>query len=360
VGGSELNSRVLIALLLFCGFFGAPVPAEAAPGMAIMPQDVLTDVLRRQQEIAFIGQRFQTHVSSDPEREDTVYRQRIGHNPPSDYRVDFLDLPEGEEYHVLVRCEKLYEWDERERVRVQERSDEQTLGLVISDTYIDLLRRNYLVQAELGPDVAGRRTYAVRIDPLYPGRPSIRAWVDSTYGVPLKVEVYNARAELRARYEYTRIFFRSRLDPAHFEPPAEPQPRSPRRGVECTTPDEFLDETGIHPPLADRLPAGFMLVKIRMDAWRFRSGNEQPFLQSVYSDGYATFSIFAEKDHPEPPPGIEEPDLRDVRSGERRGMNYAVGWIGTTKITVTGDIGEAELVEVLSSVKLEGQPILIP
>jgi len=357
--GTSLTVFSLAVFLIAAGSLLPPLRAAACPAAAPPPQDPLAELLRKQREIAFIGERFQTSVSSRPEREDRVFRQRIRHNPPSDYRIDFLDLPDEDEYHVLVTGEKLYEWDERDRVQVRERSDDQTLGLVISDTYLDLLRKNYLIEAELGPEVADRRTYTVRIDPLYPGRPAIRAWIDSTYGVPLKVEVYTDRGQLQARYEYTRIYFRSRLDRARFDPPAEPEPRT-RRGVRCETPDAFLDETGQHPPLADRLPAGFSLVWIRQGVMRQRDGGEQPFIQSFYSDGYASFSIFAEQEHPGGPEETGEEGLREVRSGQRGWFNYAVGWIENTKVTVTGDVGEAELVEVLSSVKLEGQPPLIP
>ncbi len=361
-GWGKRCGRGLAAAVLFGGLWltaGYIRAAALSPEPALLPQDVLTQALRRQREIAFIGERTQTEKSSDPDKEDTVFRQRIFHNPPSAYRIDFLDLPDDRELHVLAVDDRLYEWGRDNRVWVRERSDNQTLGLVISDTYIDLLRKNYLVRAELGPEVADRRTYAVRIDPHYPGRPAIRAWVDSTYGVPLKVEVYTPQGDLRARWEYSRIAFRSRLDAARFSPPGPTEQRLPARGVECTTPGEFLNLTGLHPPLADRLPAGFTLAEIRLRTRRSPEG-EKWFIQSFYSDGYASFSLFTEEDPEHAPEGVGETGIRYVRSGQRGWYYYATGWMGTTKVTVTGDIAEAELLEVLSSVNLEGYPPRVP
>ena len=110
-----MTSRLLISIVVLWSSALIPGRATALDG-APLPQDPLAELLRKQREIAFIGERFHTEVSSDPEREDVVARQRIRHNPPSDYSIDFLDLPEEREFHVLVKGEKLYEWGERGRV----------------------------------------------------------------------------------------------------------------------------------------------------------------------------------------------------------------------------------------------------
>ena len=314
-----------------------------------IPQDALTEVLKKQQQIAFVGERTRTQISDDPEREDTVYRQRVLHIPPSEYRVDFLGLPDDRQWHVLAQGDNLYQWGEGDTVWVSERSEVQTLGLVITHTYLDLLRKNYSIEAQRGPKVAERSTYAVVIKPLHPGRPSLKAWVDSTYGVPLKLEVYDSREKLVRRFEYRRIRFRPRLRVETFPLPEGDLIQRRSRGIEYASPEDLLRKTGRYAPTADRLPAGFTLTSILHGSRR-----EREYVQSFYSDGYASFSLFAMENPGRAPEGREKPGIRCVRSGRRRDYAYATGWIGVTQVTVMGDIAESELLEVLSSVRLPG------
>jgi len=344
-----------LAVLLIAAICPVPPAPAVGAGMPVceeIPQDVLAEVLKRQQQIAFVGERIQTRFSGSRRREDTVYRQRVLHIPPSEYRVDFHDLPDDREWHVLAQGDHLYKWGGGDTVWVSERSEVQTLGMVISYTYLDLLRENYRIEAQRGPEVAGRSTYAVGITPRNPGRPSLKAWVDSTYGVPLKLEVYDSREKLVQRYEYRWIRFSERLRVEIFPLPEGAFIQRQERGTECTSPEELLRETGRHAPTAQHLPAGFTLTKVKHGSRR-----DGEYLQSFYSDGYASFSVFAMENAKKAPEGSEKPGLREVRSGRRRGYGgytYATGWIGINQITVMGDLAESELVEVLSSVRLPG------
>ena len=344
----RIVSRIILTVCLFTIPSGQ-VLAVDSPDPGSIPQEVLLEVLKQQQKIAFVGIRTQTLFSDDPEQEDLVIRQRILHAPPDEYRIEFLDRPEGKESYVLAKGEHLFQWETGGHVHISERSPDQTLGLVISETYLDLLRKNYLIQAEEGERVAGRSTYAVRIDPHYAGRPSIKAWIDSTYGVPLKLEKYDSRGELKAKYEYQRIGFRTRLRVESFSLPEGAETVTEVRGEEYATPGEFLRETERHAPLSNRLPAGFTLVKIRKGRSR-----GQEYLQSVYSDGYASLSIFAVTNPDDAPEGRDKPGLRAIRSGSRLGSAYAIAWIGDVRVTIMGDVAESELVELLSTVQLTG------
>ncbi len=340
-----LSRAVPLGFLLLLQPFD--VSSTAGGGIDEIPQDTLIEILKKQEEIAFVGERILTNVSQSRRREDTVYRQRVLHIPPSEYRIDFLDLPDDRESHVLVQGDNLYHWGKGDTVWVSERTEVQTLGLVISHTYLDLLRRNYNIEAENGPQIAGRSTYAVNIVPMYPGRPSLKAWVDSTYGVPLKVEVFDSRERLVRRFEYTRIRFGPRLRVETFSLPEGDLVRRESRGTEYLSPEDLESKTGRHAPVAELLPAGFTLTRIVHGFSR-----EREYVQSFYSDGYASFSLFAIENAKRAPEGDEKPGIRDVRSGHRRGYYYASGWIGMIQLTAMGDIAESELLEVLSSVKL--------
>ena len=323
------------------------VSLTAGGGVDEIPQDALIEILKKQEEIAFVGERIHTHVSQSRRREDTVYRQRVLHIPPSEYRIDFLDLPDERDSHMLAQGDNLYHWGEGDTVWVSERTEVQTLGLVISHAYLDLLRRNYNIEAEKGPQIAGRSTYAVSIVPMHQGRPSLKAWVDSTYGVPLKVEVFDSRERLVRRFEYTRIRFERKLRVEAFSLPEGDLVRRESRGTEYLSPEDLKTKTGHHAPMAERLPAGFTLTRI---VHGFR--REREYVQSFYSDGYASFSLFAIENARRAPEGGENPGIRDVHTGHRRDYSYASGWIGMIQLTAMGDIAESELLEVLSSVKL--------
>jgi len=345
--GRFLSRFFISAGLLIISAGGVFAADSPEPGNS--PQEVLLETLKQQQKIAFVGIRTQTRFFGDPEREDLVYEQRVLHAPPNEYRVDFRNLPDERDWHVLAKGAHFYEWSDGEKVWISERSPDQTLGLVISETYLDLLRKNYLIRAEEGPRVAGRATLAVRIDPHYAGRPSIRAWVDSTYGVPLKLEKYDSRGELTAKYEYQRIRFLARLRVESFSLPEGAETVTETRGEEYATPGEFLRETEQHAPLSNRLPAGFTLVKIRKGR-----RHEEEYLQSVYSDGYASLSIFAVTDPEDAPEGRDKAGLRAIRSGSSLGSAYATGWIGDVRVTVMGDVAESELVALLPTIQLTG------
>ncbi len=340
-----LSRSVPLGFLLILQPFD--VSSTTGGGVEEIPQDSLIEILKKQEEIAFIGERIHTHISQNRRREDTVYRQRVLHIPPSEYRIDFLDLPDDRESHTLAQGDNLYQWGEGDTVWVSERTEVQTLGLVISHTYLDLLRRNYNIEAEKGPQIAERSTFAINITPMYPGRPSLKAWVDSTYGVPLKVEVFDSRKRLIRRFEYTRIRFGPRLRVETFSLPEGDLVRRESRGTEYLSPEDLKNNTGRHAPVAEHLPAGFTLTRIVHGFSR-----EREYVQSFYSDGYASFSLFAIENAKRAPEGGEKPGIRDVRSGHRRDYAYASGWIGMIQLTAMGDIAESELLEVLSSVKL--------
>ena len=325
----------------------AGILAGFARGGGDIPQDALAAILKKQEHIAFWGERIHRHVSDDPDKEDTVFRKRVLHIPPSEYRVDYLDLPDEREWHVLAQGENLYSWGSGDTVWVSERSEVQTLGLVITHTYLDLLRENYRIDAGIGQEVADRSTYAVVVTPLHPGRPSLKAWVDSTYGVPLKVEVYDSRENLVRKYEYSRIRFRERLRVETFPLPEGDIVQRRSRGTAYSSPEELLENTGRHAPVADRLPSGFTLTRI---VYGFRRDRE--YVQSFYSDGYASFSLFVMENPRRAPSGKDKSGIRGVRSDWGRDYAYATGWIGVVQVTVMGDIAESELLGVLSSVRL--------
>lgn len=347
-GRSALLSRVCVAVWLS---FPGSADALIVPDSDTIPQDVLAEVLKKQADIAFIGERIHTSFSSDPEREESTNRQHVFHAPPDDYRLDYLDLPEDRELHFLAKGDHLYRWRSGDRVTMRERRPEQTLGLVITLTYLDLLRENYRIKADEGPEVAGRLTYSIHITPRVEGRPSLRAWVDRTFGVPLKVEWYDYKGTLEQRTEYTTITFQPTLAVEYFQIPEGAEIRAPSREGFYSSPEELAAQTGLLAPISNRPLSGFRLTEI----WHTQREGEDRVL-AVYSDGYASLSIFAIHDPENAPEGVDEPGVRSISSERRRGYAVVRGWIGDTQITlISGRIPESRLVFMLPTVQLTGK-----
>lgn len=335
-------SRLWCPLLVLSLLPTAPVRVLAAP------QDVLAGLLQRQQSISFAGERIRTTVRADSARTRMINRQFVRHRPPSDYRIDYLDLPEGREYHFMAQENRVFEWRDDERVLVSERSDDQTLGLVLAPAYLDLLRTNYRVVRTEGPPVAGRATWDLHITGNQPGRPSIRAWIDREYGVPLRLERYDLRGELRLQTEYREIRFGVEIPDGVFELPDQAEIRSASWGRVYDGPEDLFQKTGLPTPILQRPPEGFRLDRIVHVQRR-----DTEYVQAFYSDGMATLSVFAGRpESSEPPPGGGE-RVRSVRSGVDGRDSWARAWIGDVRVTlISDDLSEAELVRVIPSVTL--------
>jgi outer membrane lipoprotein-sorting protein len=333
------GASLLLSLLIT---LAAPVGAVAEP------QDVLAGLLGRQQSISFAGERIRTTVRADSARTRITNRQFVRHRPPSDYRVDYLDLPEGRESHFMAQENRVFEWRDDERVLVSERSDDQTLGLVLAPAYLDLLRTNYRVVRTEGPPVAGRPTWDLQITGNQPGRPSIRAWIDREYGVPLRMERYDYRGELRLQTEYRDIRFGVELPDGVFELPDQAELRSTSLGRVYEGPEALYRRAGLPTPLLQRPPEGFRLDRIVHVQRR-----DTQYVQSFYSDGMATLSVFAGRpESAEPPLGGGE-RVRSVRSGVDGRDSWARAWIGEIRVTlISDDLSEAELVRAIPSVIL--------
>jgi outer membrane lipoprotein-sorting protein len=335
---------VALLLLGVAGSARGEEPTEA------IPQDMLADVLSRQADIAFDGKRDWT-ITGPTGRPDISYSQRVLHRPPADYRVEVISgLRRGDERHMLARGDQLYQWGRGTRVTLEESSDDYTLGLVVPREYLALLRENYRIDIRRGNPVAGRETYMLRITPRHEGRPSLRVWIDQKYGVPLRLERFDYSGRLEVRMQYRSITFQEDLPADLFELPEGARVVHLQRGTSFPGPEELAAETGLLAPVTESLPAGFRFNEVRVAR---RSG--EPSVQSFYSDGYASFSIFAVPDSTEAPPGRGDPGLRRIESGRRGSTAYVSGWIGEVRITMLSSrLPEYELVRIFPTVRLSG------
>ena len=335
-----------VLLLLICA---VPTAAAGSPFARApeIPQDVLAEVLKKQSEASFEGERVWTYYLTGREEHPTR-RQRVTHRPPTDYRVDYLEQPAGEERHVILSGDRLMEWDEDLKVRLREREADDTLGLLLTLDYLQRLEENYEIRADRGPKVAGRATYAVRVVPRYKGRPAVQVWVDQQWGVPLKMERYDYMGRLGIRMEYSRITFGGEFGDALFEAPPDAEIREGRSSPVYRSPEEFYAAEQQLVPVATVLPKGFRFVEARPTRY-----NRKPAVQTFYTDGYADFSLFV-IDQPDPPAGADQPGIRDLKSVRSGTNNWVMGWLGERRLAIVSyRLAEAELARILLSVQLD-------
>ena len=147
--------------------------------------------------------------------------------------------------------------------------------------------------------------------------------------------------------EYQSIRFGVVLEDGIFRLPDQAELRSTSRGTQYESPEALAEKTELPTPLLLRPPEGFRLDRIIHLVRRDRE-----YVQTFYSDGLATLSVFAERRPDEAPEGSKE-RVHTVRSGVRGGEAWAQGWIGPVRITLfSDDLTETELVNNLSSAVL--------
>ncbi|MFO7768655.1 MAG: sigma-E factor regulatory protein RseB domain-containing protein [bacterium] len=341
------RSALPAALILFLGTLPAEGGGLPSPGRADLPQEVLAEVLKKQSETSFEGERVWTYFLTERGK-DSTSRQKVTHRPPTAYRVDYLGQPEGEERHVILSGDRLLDWDEDMKVRVRERDEDDALGLLLTLDYLERLEENYEIRTDRGPKVAGRATYSVRAIPRYKGRPAVQVWVDREWGVPLKMERYDYLGRLGIRMEYSRISFGGEFPDPLFEAPEDAEIREGRPSPVYRSPEELYAAEGQPVPLATVLPQGFRFVEARTTRY-----NRNPAVQSFYTDGYADFSLFV-IDQSDPPPGAEQPGIRGLKSVRRGTSNWVMGWLGEDRLAIVSyRLAAAELARILLSVVLE-------
>ena len=200
----------------------------------------------------------------------------------------------------------------------------------------------------------GRVAASLRLN-LTGGRPAEIAarsgpdciWIDTEHGVPLRLERYDERGTLYLQTEYQSIRFGVVLEDGIFQLPDQAELRSASRGTQYESPEALAEKTGLPAPLLQRPPEGFRLDRIIHLVRRDRQ-----YVQTFYSDGLATLSVFAERQPDEAPEGSAE-RVHTVSSGVRGTEAWAQGWIGPVRITlISDDLAEADVVRSLSSAVL--------
>ena len=221
----------------------------------------------------------------------------------------------------------------------------------LARTVLPQILSNYSVT--FGPDdeVAGRPTKVIIVQSKFPGRPSLKLWVDRKRRLILRLERYRADGMLLQTTAFLNVQFDPIFPADLFTLPAPPSAqvqRQPARTSTMMSTEEVAREVGFIPQIPAYLPSGFQLTRIRV----VRVG-EEPTAAFVYSDGVSTLTLFESRGAR----GWSPPRGELVRIGTvvgtvaARGSVTLLHWnIGGISYTLVGELSEDDLVRIGASI----------
>ncbi len=231
--------------------------------------------------------------------------------------------------------------------RFTARADESQLAR----TVLPQILSNYSVT--FGPDdqVAGRPTRVIEVQSKFPGRQSLKIWVDRQRRLILRLERYRADGMLQQATAFLNVQFDPVFPADLFTLPAPPGAevrRQPARTSTTMSIEEVARQVGFTPQTPAYLPSGFQLTRSRV----VRVG-EEPTAAFVYSDGVSTLTLFESRGAR----GWSPPRGQLVRIGTvagtvaTRGVVTLLHWnIGAISYTLVGELSQDDLVRIGASI----------
>jgi len=215
-----------------------------------------------------------------------------------------------------------------------------------------VLAAHYAVEIGAVDRAAGRPVQVIRLRAKDGSRYTHEVWADRQTGLPVKRRVIDERGEIVEQFVFTELKVGERVNPRQ----AMPSRRSGYAGwkVENTSVEELpLPTVAGNLPGAGRpgeakatslveprvLPPGFFKVA---QVSRTLPGHERPVIQSVYSDGMATLSVFV------------DPDAARVAghegSSQRGALSVVTRMLGDRAVIAVGELPATALRKVAESV----------
>ncbi|MHA7918141.1 MucB/RseB C-terminal domain-containing protein [Alloalcanivorax xenomutans] len=162
-------------------------------------------------------------------------------------------------------------------------SDANGLPLEFQDRLASAIPSQYNVLLDGDGRVAGRPTLRVRVAPLDNHRYGYRLWLDDESKLLLKSEMVDGNGLALERVEFVTLDLNPGLQRIDFDVPETHSERA-LENVASSRPGNFVIE-------AQWLPGGFEAVD---RDWRRVDTVADPVAAQSYSDGLATFTVFAE------------------------------------------------------------------
>ena len=309
----------------------------------------LQQVADAERDVAYIGLRLRTYVSSNGSRtleeivvhntaKNSFYKVEsvLGQHKPSenDNKPDDQNRDTDRNRDDRRRRGREFRW---ERQRSQFTTKE-----------IELVAQNYeLEHTRWGEKIAGHETDILIIKPKFPGRPSKHIYFARKNGVILKVQDFDADGIFRRMFVYTRISFDAKVVQNKWDTIKKEINTNPRKDRTITLAEarKILKKKPIQPKF---IPKGFQLQNIEKHQYR----NSHP-IQFKYTDGMLEFRVIEvtgdtpRRDRGSPVIKIGDTDVHKFH----RGPTTAFGWeTSDIRFLLIGTLPATELQKVVESI----------
>jgi sigma-E factor negative regulatory protein RseB len=222
---------------------------------------------------------------------------RIVHRMDGERSVERLVSLDGSGREIVRTPREVHAYlPDRRVVLVEPRTDEGSLlkALPAPGARLDA---QYVLEVRSGHRLLGRDVRVVEIRPRDSYRYGYRLWLDEKTAMPLRSEVCDQAGRPVERIQFTKLDMHTKLAAHETEPSVD---ASGFRWVRSARPvvEQRVAATGWRPL---KVPPGFRLVGTRVQTL---PGHPMPVQHLIFSDGFASVSVFIEpgsRNAPAPP-----------------------------------------------------------
>lgn len=347
-----------LAVVLWAGPARGQVTAQALPPDARPP--TAADFLRRMRterdEISYAGVRVLRGYASvqDPQtgawrREAHEARYRVVHADGQTWRSERLEAGPGSPPVSVTIRDGGFSFTGRPDDLVWRQAALPPPSDELAD--LDLVLRNYRVVPAGTEEVAGRAATVVHIEPRWPDRPSLVLSLDAENHFRLRTQRFSAAGEILSDHFYESIRFVAEVDRSAFRLPAGARVVPVAAGVGGDRVEPAAVQAAVDFPalLPEWLPRGFRPQAAKVTAFRVRhpaSGEMVTHhrLHLGYGDGVTSISLFQVREAP--PTSVIPP----IQATTQHHLHVLTTYRDGLRVTLVGEIGQEELVRMLSSV----------
>ena len=345
--GRQRRQLVHCGGLLVLGAFGVQTFGAAAAAAA--PATDALSWLARASAAARNASYSGVYVYSCAGITETARVTRLRNSSGDAERIESLD---GTRREVVRRGDEIhYLFVDSKTVRV----DRRVSGRGFPDFLPQdpsMLVAYYLMEAGPVDRAAGRTVQVIRLRARDGNRYTQEIWADQQSGLPVKRRVIDERGDIVEQFVFTELSVGERMTLRQSMPgrraayagwtvenSAVEEARPPGSGPVGSGPAKADDPASLPFPEPRMLPPGFRKVT---QVSRTLPGHDRPVMQSVYSDGLATLSVFV------------DPDVARVAGHEGTSQRGAVGVItraaGDRAVITVGELPPAALRKVADSI----------
>lgn len=272
---------------------------------------------------------------------------RIYHEAPNLTRLEYLAAGSQPKRIVIIKGRSEIEYVPA-RNQVIERSAAQPDEAQLTQAVLPQLLANYNVTFGSGDQVAGRDTRIVNVQSKFPGRPSLRIWVDQETRIILRFERYRPDGNLQEASAFISVQFDPTFAPNLFEltPPPGAQVQVHKNGHSMEI-AEIAQRVGFTPQMPAYLPSGFRLARSGVITIR-----GEPAAAFAYSDGISALTLFESRGAQGLPPRGHPVRIGSVDGMvASRGNATLVHWnVAGISFTLVGELAEGDLVRIAASI----------